>query len=340
MGEGRTYRCSWKLDDGQYVIWVCSHPRVRVEGPTYGDAYDKLIYKWLDASGTDDGEPIFVFDRPSPARPLDHLYLKHDLMWFEGTGYTQPEHAGREGLFSALPCTWCGYPTGHRNDHPRILKSPLEGHVSACTGKVHFGDYPILVSDRFLELLDAAERACVDWVFCTGTPRSRKKIYEARPRSFVPHATAKGLGVDGWRCDTCRRRLFSIGDTRVSFLHAIRESDLPRPLPRLFAIGSTGHFQLVMAGQRVRDLMKHKNSQGMNAARLGVIPDDVATEPELRLRENEAKERIRRLERIAEYQREHAANLARITADLKVQGWTPEHLRQQERDRNPDDGAA
>lgn len=338
MGEGRAYRCSWKLDNGQYVIWVCSHPRVRVEGPTYGDAYDKLIYKWLEASNTDDGEPIFVFDRPSPERPLDHLYLKHDLMWFNGTGYTQAEDADREDLFASLPCTWCGYPTGARNDRPRVLTSPLEGHVSACSGKVHFGDYPILVSEQFLELLDPEERSCVDWVVCTGTPRSRKKIFEARPTSFVPHVTARHLDVNGWRCDTCRRRHFSIGDPRVSFLHAVRESDIPKPLPRLFAIGSTGRFQLVMAGHRVRDLMKHKHAHGMNAGRLGVIPDDVATEPELRLRENEAEERIRRLERIAEYQREHAANIAKITADLKAQEWTPEHLRRQEREANPDHG--
>lgn len=282
MPDGMTYAVSWRHTSKGWEFWLRDRTRIRGAGRDQAGA-ERALNKAISRT-VGDGEPVLTFDPPLPGPASDRQYLADGLMCISGSGYTDLLQKGREKLYGGPPCNHCGHPTGPRVAGQIHLASSMTEDVGSPSGLWSFFADPILVSERFLSLLTTAELRCLEWRECVRLPNTRKRVFEAIPKSFVRTAAPKGIPVEGgWRCPLCRRTAYHLDAEKTHILTFADRRKLPRPLPPFFAVGDFARYELVTTATRALELLARKESRGMRALPLGVLDvENVNTRLELR----------------------------------------------------------
>jgi hypothetical protein len=266
MSEGLVWLCGWSEKDGQYTVWVKSHPEVRAVGPNLDDANLKLSDEICGRFG--DGEAALEFDPPRPVASQNERYLREQLVKISPNGGFDTRMR-EETLFSGGICSECGWAVGTRTVEPLIGDTGVGYEGASPMVPAHM----VLFSERFLSLLTEKEKAALELREVIRPPRSKIKFYEVIPRTFVPYVGVRGRKPSGWYCGTCGYRCYSYYDQGWDVTCFVCRRDLPRPIPSLFAVGSERDVNLCMPRKRWREILGHREARGIMSHNLGVVDE-------------------------------------------------------------------
>lgn len=278
MTEGRVYVCCWDEDGGRWRLWVKSAPRVFGEGATYDEAEEQL----LDAIASWNGDcvAVFEFDSPLPLSSNAGQFSKPSLVLIIGDSF--PDSFGpKETLFTGGRCRPCQMGIGDRSEVPLWLgpmESGFEGGFLYCGNAVT----RYYFSESFLSLLNSDERADFEFRKVERVDRARKRFFELVARPRIPFVGVRGMDASGFECPSCGGRTFSFLEPNLPFGAFVCRSDLPDPLPAVFAVGSLHTPHLCMTQERWSELVGSRKARGIVSHPLGVVdPTDCDRHPRL-----------------------------------------------------------
>ena len=273
--EGQVYLCSWKQVGTRYRVWWKARPKVSAEADTFEEADESLYEAIMEATG--DGENSHEYDPPAPGS--GESAGGHHLVLISGE--TSSWMTTHEGIFEGGLCAECRHPLGPRTARPIALhdmqRGPRNGgsislRLSAFDGpRLHF------VSAEFRALLTPAEDARFTWRQLVGPPRARKPFLELVDAEVaVPLVKPAGAPPSGWWCEACGFETSPFtghsGWKGPSWHVAL--SDLPSPLPDVFAVGTATDLSLCFTRDRWRASIELPGAKGCRSYDLGVLRDD------------------------------------------------------------------
>ncbi len=265
--EGQVYLCTWKKVGDKFRLWLKANPKLSSTNSDFEAADEDLADKILIQFG--DGENVREYvPQPPPTKPLLNLL---EVPVVAVTGNTHSQISGDPSLlFSGGVCKKCGSCLGERTKVPLSLDYIGPGYDAGFVWQKPFQFF----SEGFLELLKPKERSCFEWRLITLKRRSRKVFHEMRPKAFVPFVAVKGLKFDVIVCRTCKtlRGLHSF-NKGTPIYHYVSFSDLPRPLPSCFAVGSATNFRLCFARDRWLRLAGKPGTKGIVSNPIGVVDE-------------------------------------------------------------------
>gem|GEM_PF-4238029 len=285
MSEGKQYKCDVESTATSVTMWVRSRG-IRVVGPNWDDAYERLICAIINKTG--DGEPKVSFAGPFPTQAEDRPYLaqRWTLIYPRGNCMTRWMNPL---LFSRGACDLCGSPCGSRNRTQLEGVSGSSGDVCSAwavwdeidrTVRVQHGYSPLFVSERFLDLLNEHERSECDWLPVLPARRSRARYFECVPRRFLREVGHRNWDAYCVKCDECGNidlrtsptgRMNDFSKCRIMDWFA--KDDFQRANERpLVAAGYPGDYLLAWPLERAKQLAQSRHAIGFSLGPIGVIP--------------------------------------------------------------------
>lgn len=272
--EGQVYLCSWKRVGSRYRVWWKARPKVSAEGDSFQEADESLYEAIMEATG--DGENMHEYDPPVPGSGASAG--GHDLVLISGETYSWMKT--HEGIFEGGLCAECRHPLGPRTAQPIELhdmqSGPRNGGSISLRRSTFVGPTLCFVSGDFRALLTPEEDASFIWRELVGPPRARKPYFElVGAEVTVPLVKPAGVPPSGWRCEACgyETRPFTSSGWKGANWH-VALSDLPRPLPDVFAVGTAPDVSLCFTRARWRAAIELPGAKGCRSYDVGVLRDD------------------------------------------------------------------
>lgn len=298
MSEGKQYRCDFETTATGVTMRV-RRPAIEVKGSNWDHAYEKLISAIIDRTG--DGEPHVSFGGVFPTQAADRPFLIPDWTCIYARGECMLRWM-TDQLFTGGACDLCGAPQGKRNQTPMERVNGSSGdYCNAWAAwdefhrevRVQHAFSPVIVSERFLNLLNSSERDECEWRPIVPTKRSRSRYFECIPRRFLPKIGHRDWEAECVKCDQCGsifRFLTSptgnMGDfSKMRITDWYAKDDLQKAADRrIIAVGSPADFQLIWPLERAKQLAASNHAVGMSLGPFGVIPrKDVVRRPKAQL---------------------------------------------------------
>lgn len=298
--EHDVYLCGWSQSDRGFELWVKSRPHIRGRGPTSAGAQQRLVEAIHESGGAT--QAVLEFDPPLPTSDREREYSHPELFLICGDGRFETDQPCRtefesaeerstrqewfDAFFQAPCCRECGLPAGPRNERP-IRLTRLRGGFDG--GFISFsGTILLAFSEEFLELLETAERARLEFLRLETT--GRRTFYELVGPGGPPFVGAAGLPISGWRCRRCGRHEFGYYAEGFAIHEFVAKADLVPPVPDLFTVGEPPSVQLCVTAERWAGMVGLKGTRGLVTRQLGVVDDRrLVRFPELEPLENRRK---------------------------------------------------
>ena len=290
MSEGHAYHCSWQRTFGGYRVWLKDDPTIAAEHADFDEA-DELLSDAICAA-TGDGESVHVYDPPEPnianAGPSERGQL-----WMLGPSsevfMVEPRRYFTGGL-----CDHCLMPRGARNEVPLRVTKLRKSFNAAMVEIENVGVSPMLtiVSEAFLELLTAEERARFDWRPIEHNLRSGAYYEVVHQQEPVPWVSAKGHDTYYGRCDTCGFAWIIPRHTPGKPDYYIAERDLPVPRVTLVALGPWSDADLAVTPDRWRALVKQPGMRGIKGLPVSIIAEEAVEREPAQWRSRERTKRL------------------------------------------------
>lgn len=272
--EGQVYLCSWKQVGTRYRVWWKTRPKVAAEGDTFEEADESLHDAIMEATG--DGENSHEYDPPRPGNGASAG--GHDLVLISGETYSWMKT--HEGIFEGGLCAECRHPLGPRTAQPIELhdmqRGPRNGGSISLRRPAFVGPTLTFASRDFRDLLTPEEDERLTWRELVGPPRARKPFFELVGADVtVPLVKPAGAPPSGWRCEACgfETAPFTSTGWKGANWH-VALSDLPSPLPDVFAVGTAPDLSLCLTRPRWRASIELPGAKGCRSYDVGVLRED------------------------------------------------------------------
>ncbi len=298
--EHKVYLCGWRRNSEGFCLWTKSKPVVRAEAQTYRLAEERLLEEIRAHGGA--MHAVLEFDRSLPRSEQESKYSSPELYLISGddrfetdtppatmfeTEQQRDERIAWLNSFYEKPvCRKCGSPTAPRSQRPLTLtyapsrQDGAFGHV----GK-DGGTWIEIVSEDFLSLLSPQELKNLSFRPVTRKAGSRK-FYELLGPDGPAFVAVAGLKLQGWRCSGCSFGRWGYWTKGFSIHSFVAASDLPKPLPGIFTVGTSQRIHLCATATRWREFVGKKGVRGFASHPLGVVSDrELIRQPELPTKE-------------------------------------------------------
>jgi hypothetical protein len=294
--EEAVYVCNWEQKPGGFSVWVKGRPKFRAEASTCDGACDRLVEK-IQGAADGTATPSLEFDPPLPISDVERPFTEPELYWICGddrflTDRPMPDRRDwaeatearlkwSDDFFLSPACRNCWTATSPRNERILSLEyaPPLDGGFGSIGGIS--GTMIQLLAEEFLDLLTPEEKGRLDLRPVT-RKRGRRKFYELIGPAGQPFVAVSGLPAKGSHCEECGNRKWGYYIEGMTMSEFVAKSDLPKPLPGLFTIGSPPEIKLVATAERWQQLVGRRGTRGFKSHSLGVVPDRlVVRSPEL-----------------------------------------------------------
>jgi hypothetical protein len=261
--EDAVYICSWSRSRDGYELWVKSRPHLRATAPTYPQAEEWLIRAIQDAGGA--MHAVLEFDPPLPRSRLEEKYADPQIFLVAGDDHfetgaprwryseTAKELDERlrwsDAFYERPVCRKCRHAPGRRSEKPLTVKYISSGYDGAF-GSVGTDGGPthLVFSEEFLALLTPEEVQGLE--LRPTLRRGQRKFYELVGPQGAPPVAVKSMNPSGWRCGHCGHATWGYWIEGLAIRSFVARSQLPAPLPSVFAVGVYPEIQLAVTATR------------------------------------------------------------------------------------------
>ena len=275
MSEGNVFLTTWTRTETGYRVWVKRRPKLFAEGSKFDEA-DRRLWEVIGLA-TGDGENMHEYVPPAPnlesAGPSERGRL-----WVLGVS-SGARMVNPSGLFEGGLCEQCLMPRGPRTRLP-LAVDHIESRVQASVVSLPragpgVGPRLRVFTEDFLVLLTAEERARFEWRPITLSRRGKRNFLELVHRTPpMPYVAVKGYQAYYGVCELCGWKWVVPEYVKGRPFFHVADSDVPRPVPSLMAVGNLADLGLAASEARWSDLVGMREMHGIKGSIVAIVAEN------------------------------------------------------------------
>ena len=287
--EGNTYQARWKKQGDKFLVYLDDDKTVKGLDIDFETACEELCLEICDRYA--DGEALLNLLREPPQPSGVSKYANPALVTLSWNESAEGQK-WQEGLFEGVYCEACKGGVGKRTSKNLTAETFPKGNIGDFN-QVMFS--PLLLSEDFLSLFTDSERDSFGLIEVISTKKRKKRFFEINGLAALKQVGVKGGKYNllaSWECQSCGHKSFSCTHPNMSdnykYSGFCSKSDLPSNLNNAFVIeDNIGRKMICMPLKQWKMINNHKNTKGVTADRLYVLPDDqVDRNPSVRIEAN------------------------------------------------------
>ncbi len=274
--EGNTYPVRWKKQGEKFLVYLDSEKSIRGIDIDFETACDELCLAICDKYA--DGEAVLNFLREPPQPDGVSKYANPALVTLSWNESAEGP-LWQEGLFEGGYCKACRAGVGDRTSISLEVDIIPKGEIGSFN-QIMFS--PVLLSEKFLTLFTEIEKARMGLIPVICRKKVNRQFYEVNGEPVLKQVGVKSgvyNSLISWECESCGHKSFSCSHPEMpdnyKYTDFICSSDLPSDTNLAFVIeDNIGRKMICMSLSRWRQLNNHKNSKGVSADRIYVLPEE------------------------------------------------------------------
>lgn len=287
--EGNIYPARWKKQGDKFLVYLDDDKTVKGLDIDFETACEELCLEICDRYA--DGEAVLNLLREPPQPSGVSKYANPALITLSWNEAAEGQK-WQDELFDGGYCEACKGGVGKRTSTSLTAETFPKGNIGDFN-QVMFS--PLLLSEDFLSLFTDNERDTFGLIEVISPKKRKKRFFEVNGPAVLKQVGVKGgkyNSLASWECPFCGHKSFSCTHPDMpdnyKYSDFCCKSDLPSDLNNAFVIeDNIGRKMICMSLKQWKMINNHKNSKGVTADRMYVLPDDqVDRDPSVRIEAN------------------------------------------------------